>query len=195
MTRKKPAPGKDKFLETAGALFAGAGFEGVTTKQLAAKADLSIGALYHHFPTKHAAYCAALAWGVSRIAPPDADVFDDVDEPRGQLDRLVAWFCSVISAPSIESQLLRLELLDPHLGTQLSELAPFSLAFARFQVLMHRLAPEADANLVLAAIVSMSFGFSRLGGLQMQVPEFAQKMQDPFAVAKVVTQLIFRNPS
>lgn len=193
MIRRKSALGRDKLLETAGALFAAAGFDGVTTKQLAAEAGLSIGALYHHFPTKHAAYCAALEWGVSRVAPPDPAVFGESGEPRVQLDTLVAWFCSVISAPAIESQLLRLELLDPHLEIRLSNLAPFSLAFARFQVLMHRLAPDADADLVVAAIVSLSFGFSRLGGLQLQVPDFVRKMQEPAAVAKVVTQLIFRH--
>jgi AcrR family transcriptional regulator len=191
VSRRKPAPGRDKLLETAGALFAAAGFDGVTTKQLAADAGLSIGALYHHFPTKHAAYCAALEWGVARVTPPDPAVFAEAGNPGTQLDMLVTWFCSVISASTIESQLLRLELLDPHLEIRISNLAPFSLAFARFQVLMHYLAPDADADLVVAAIVSLSFGFSRLGGLQLQVPEFAQRMQEPAAVARVVTQLIF----
>lgn len=193
MTRTKSAAGRDKLLETAGALFAGAGFEGVTTKQLAAKAGLSIGALYHHFPTKHAAYRAALEWGVSRIAPPATAIFGPAADPRSQLDMLVAWFCSVISAPTIESQLLRLELLDPHLEIRLSNLAPFSLAFARFQELMLQLAPDVDAELVVAAIVSLSFGFSRLGGLQLQVPDFAAKMKEPAAVAQVVSGLIFSN--
>lgn len=193
MTRTKSAAGRDKLLETAGALFAGAGFEGVTTKQLAAKAGLSIGALYHHFPTKHAAYRAALKWGVSRIAPPATAIFGQAAEPGSQLDMLVAWFCSVISAPTIESQLLRLELLDPHLEIRLSNLAPFSLAFARFQELMLQLAPDVDAELVVAAIVSLSFGFSRLGGLQLQVPDFAAKMKEPTAVAQVVSGLIFSN--
>ncbi len=194
MTRRKPAPGSDRLVETAGALFAAAGFDGVTTKQLATEAGLSIGALYHHFATKHAAYCAALEWGVSRIAPPNPAIFGESGDPRDQLDMLIAWFCSAISAATIESQLLRLELLDPHLEMRLSNLAPFSLAFARFQVLMHRLAPDADADLVVAAIVSLSFGFSRLAGLKLQVPDFAHKMQEPAAIAKVVTQLIFRHP-
>lgn len=195
MTRRKAAPGRDRLLETAGALFAAGGFEGVTTKQLAAHAGLSIGALYHHFPTKHAAYRAALEWGVARLASPDPALLADGDDPRGQLDALVAWFCAAISAPSIESQLLRLELLDPHLEARLSDLAPFSVAFMRFQSLMRRLAPEADAQLVVAAIVALSFGFSRLGGLRLEVPEFTQRMKDPAAVARAVTQLVFPGPA
>lgn len=189
MTRKKAAPGRGKLVETAGALFAAAGFDGVSTKQLAAEAGLSIGALYHHFPTKHAAYCAALEWGVSRIAPPDDLLFEVAGDPRRQLEGLVAWFCAAISGKATESQLLRLELLDPHLEQRLSDLPPFSAAFARFQRLMALVAPQADAERTVAAMVALSFGFARLGGLRREAPAFAARMGDPHEIAAEITRI------
>lgn len=189
MKRRKPAPGRDKLLETAGALFAAAGFEGVSTKQLASEAGLSIGALYHHFPSKEAAYQAAVRWGLSRIPAPDLSSFDG--DPMARLQAQVAWFCTVIAASTVESQLLRLELLDPHLDARLSDLEPFSASFERFQELLSALAPNADAELMLAAIVSLGFGFSRLGGLRRQVPELATRLRDPGDIASMVMRLIF----
>jgi len=187
--QRKAAPGREKLLETAGALFADAGYEGVSTKQLAAEAGLSIGALYHHFPTKEAAYRAAVKWGLSRIPAPDLSSFDA--DPMARLERQVAWFCTVIAAPTVESQLLRLELLDPHLDTRLSDLEPFAASFVRFQELLSELAPDADAELMVAAIVSLGFGFSRLGGLRRQVPELATRLRDPGDIARMVMRLIF----
>lgn len=189
MTKRNPAPGRDKLLETAGKLFAAAGFEGVSTKQLAAGAGLSIGALYHHFENKEAAYRATLAWGLARIAEPDPADFEG--DAKARLEVQVAWFCAVISAATVESQLLRLELLDPHLDSGLSELEPFAASFARFQTLLAELAPDADADLMLAAIVSLSFGFSRLGGLRRQAPALATRLRDPQDIARMVMLLIF----
>lgn len=190
MTSRKAASGRNRLVEAAGRLFAAAGFEGVSTKQLAAEAGLSIGALYHHFPGKHAAYCAALEWGVSRMAPADAALFDSASVPRQQLEGLVAWFCAAISGPGIESQLLRLELLDPHLDRRLSDLAPFSTAFGRFQDLMGQVAPQADAEQAVAAIVALSFGFVRLGGLKQEAPGFSARMRDPDEIAAAVIGIV-----
>jgi TetR/AcrR family transcriptional regulator len=189
MTKRNGTSGREKLLETAGTLFATAGFEGVSTKQLAAGAGLSIGALYHHFPTKEAAYCAALKWGLSRIPAMDRSGLSN--DPMTLLEAQVAWFCSVIAASTMESQLLRLELLDPHLDTRLSDIQPFAESFERFQALLAQLAPEADAELMLAAIVSLGFGFSRLGGMRRQVPQFATRLRKPEDIAQMVMRLIF----
>lgn len=189
MRQRKAAPGREKLLETAGALFAAAGYEGVSTKQLAAGAGLSIGALYHHFPAKEDAYRAAVKWGLARIPELDVSAFDG--DPRARLEAQVAWFCEVIAAPSVESQLLRLELLDPHLDTRLSDIEPFAASFERFQQLLAALAPDADAELILAAIVSLGFGFSRLGGLRRQVPGLATRLREPGDIARMVMRLIF----
>lgn len=186
---RKRGTGRNKLLETAGALFAAGGFGGVTTKQLASEAGLSIGALYHHFPTKEAAYRAAVAWGLSRIHDPDAAVFEG--DAKSQLEAQVSWFCSVIAASTVESQLIRLELLEPHLDRRLSDLQPFKASYMRFQKLLGQLAPDADAELMLAAIVSLAFGFSRLGGLHREAPSLAGKLQDPADIAGMVMRLIF----
>lgn len=188
MSRRKPSPGREKLLATAGALFAESGFDGVSTKQLAAGAGLSIGALYHHFATKGDAYCATLEWHLSRIPPPD----EGTGGSRSRLNRQVEWFCSVIAAQTVESQLLRHELLDPHLPMGLTALPPFAAAFARFQQLMAEVAPEADAEEAVAVIVSLSFGFARLGGLKLQAPAFAARTNDPASIAETVMRIVFR---
>ena len=195
MTIPKSISGRERLLETAAALFAASGFDGVTTKQLATQSGLSIGALYHHFPTKQAAYRAAVEWGLARIDPSGSFDADETATGFSQLKNQVVWFCRVVGARSVESRLLRLELLDPHLGMRLSDLTPFTASFERFTGLMAKYAPKADTEMVLAAIVSLSFGFSALNGLQLQVPGFAERMRDPTQVADVVMHLIFTEES
>lgn len=188
MTRKV-GPGREKLVQSAGALFAEAGFDGVTTKQLAAHAGLSIGALYHHFPSKLDAYRAALVWGVSRIAPapPSAG-----GTPHEEFRQLILWFCSVISAETVESHLVCLELLQPHLSTPLSDLEPFASTLQRFQLLAEQVAPGMDREEMIAAIVSLSFGLARLGGLKVQVPDFARRINDPLTIAETVLRLLLK---
>ena len=191
MSSRKPGPGREKLLATAGSLFAASGFDGVSTKQLAAQAGLSIGALYHHFATKADLYAAVLEWHLSRIPPPDEGAGEGGGNARSRLDAQVAWFCSVIAARSVESKLLQLELLDPHLPMGLAALPPFAQAFARFQELMANVAPEADAEETVAAIVALSFGFARLGGLKLQAPGFAARNSDPAAIAATAMRIVF----
>lgn len=47
-----PASGKDRILICAMELFADRGFDGVTTRDIAAKADVSVGLINHHFGSK-----------------------------------------------------------------------------------------------------------------------------------------------
>lgn len=191
MTGKRGA-GRDTLLECAATLFATAGYDGVSTKQLAAEAGLSIGALYHHFQTKHAVYCAALEWGIARLPAPDTATFDADGGAGAQLTALNTWFCSIISAQTVESRLLRLELLDPHLETLLSDLPPFSIASERFQQLIAQVMPDADPQLMIAAVVSMSFGFAQLAGLRAHVPEFMGKMNGPADIAAAISHILFK---
>jgi len=189
VTRRKAAPGRDKLIETARTLFAVARFDGVSTKQLVSEAGLSIGALYLHFPTKEAAYRTAVEWGLNCIPEQAGRISPAMPWPW--LEGEVVLFCSVITASTVESQLLWLEPLGTQLDTRLSDLQPLAASFERFQALLGQLAPEADAELMLKAIVSLAFGFLQLGGLRRQVPSLAARLHGPGYIAWMVERSIF----
>jgi TetR/AcrR family transcriptional regulator, acrEF/envCD operon repressor len=62
MARRPAEPGVDRrqqILEAALDVFAEQGFEGATTKEIAARADVTPGLIYFYFPNKEELFCAA----------------------------------------------------------------------------------------------------------------------------------------
>jgi AcrR family transcriptional regulator len=57
-TRRIPAPTKGRILEAAEAVFATKGFEGASTREIAAKAGVNISSLHYHWETKETLYDA-----------------------------------------------------------------------------------------------------------------------------------------
>ncbi|MEZ5255873.1 MAG: helix-turn-helix domain-containing protein [Ilumatobacteraceae bacterium] len=50
---KQVRPGKDAILRAAVRVMGEQGYEGASTRDMAAAAGVSVAALYHHFPSKH----------------------------------------------------------------------------------------------------------------------------------------------
>src|SRR5215467_14791595 len=63
-TRMSATDRKQQLLETALDLFSRKGFEGTTTKELAAAAGVAEAVIFRHFPSKQALYTAALDYKV-----------------------------------------------------------------------------------------------------------------------------------
>lgn len=55
-----PAPPADRLLDAVTAVLLEEGFEGISVRKVAARAEVSIGAVQHHFPTKDAMLQAAM---------------------------------------------------------------------------------------------------------------------------------------
>lgn len=58
-------------LETASRLFSGQGFRGTSMREIAAESGLSVGSLYHHFPSKEAIFQRLLERHFERLGDPD----------------------------------------------------------------------------------------------------------------------------
>jgi len=56
---------KEKILSTAIVLFAKKGYSGLSMRQLAMAVDLSVAAIYHHFPDKNTLYLEAVRFAFS----------------------------------------------------------------------------------------------------------------------------------
>lgn len=188
MTRKSP-PGREKLLAAAERLFAAQGFDAVSTKTLAQEAGVTIGALYHHFPSKDDVYRATLEYALAKL-PPSPEPHGDA---REQLYRSVAWYVEVIASSSDAARLLRRELIEPHLGVAISEFAVFAKPLADFRSLLREIAPDLNADMAIAATVSLIFGMSGLKGLRRVLPGLAPTLEDSGAIARVVTDIVLRD--
>jgi AcrR family transcriptional regulator len=191
MSRTSYPAGKEKLLATAERLFAELGFDGVSTKMLSNDAGLTVGAIYHHFDSKLAVYQATLEYSLGKLPLAPANLLNDSVDIAAQLTELIAWFSASVGADSDPAKLLRRELLEPHMNSPLSELEVFVKPLNRFRNLMAELAPQIDADLIQASIISLTFGISNLKGLAKLLPNLSEKLSSPEQIARHITNFIF----
>lgn len=104
MARRPAPPGVDRreqILEAALDVFAEEGFEGATTKEIAARADVTHGLIYFYFPSKDDLFNAAFEHQArSDFALLDfSDERDSSDAPGLVLRRIVGRLVTVLGAP------------------------------------------------------------------------------------------------
>lgn len=185
---RRRAEGREDIVRSAVRLFAARGYDLVSTKEIASEAGLTIGALYHHFPSKQALYEAAMLLVLDEL--PEAPVTDEGLAPRAALERLVAWITMAISTDSETARLLRREFADPKLTRPISDFDAFDQPLARFSVLISRLVPGVNVALAEATITALLFGITGLPGLRRIAPDTIYSSDDPVAIARSVCALV-----
>ena len=76
---------RQQILQRAITLFAGAGYAGVSVRDVAAQVGISAAALYHHFPDKQALYLAAMEHAFARN---ESGILAALESERSPLERL-----------------------------------------------------------------------------------------------------------
>lgn len=104
MARRPAAPGVDRrqqILEAALDVFAEEGFEGATTKEIAARADVTQGLIYFYFPSKEELFLAAYEHqaklAFAHLHFPTAE--ECGESPEIALRRAVSQFVETLDAP------------------------------------------------------------------------------------------------
>jgi len=172
-------------------LFARYGYDAVSTKQLAAEAGLTIGALYHYFPSKDAVYAATIqrAFGTRPRFP--TGIRDAITPAEQRLAQLAAWFVSITLADKSVGRLLQRELLDPRADTAgIIHTALFQDAFDLFQELLRELLPNVDLDDALASLLALLFGFSNLKGVRRLAPNVSDLLATPEEIGRHATELL-----
>jgi AcrR family transcriptional regulator len=108
MARKPAPPGADRrqlILEAALDVFAEQGFQGATTKEIAARAGVTHGLIYFYFASKEDLFQAvfehALRGALDQLSLPD--VTESGEEPAVVIERSVARLLEILSSPRASS--------------------------------------------------------------------------------------------
>lgn len=187
---------QELILQTAERLFARDGYEGVSNKQLASEAGLTIGALYHYFPNKDAIYAAAIRHAfASRPALPKA-IRSSAESAERKLIRLTAWFVRLIMTDQSVGLLLQRELLDPRLDIEeIRHSGQFGDAVELFHELLRELLPKVHPDYAMASLAALLFGFSNLKGIRFIAPKAQDVPSTPEAIASHAVSLLLRGMS
>lgn len=182
---------EDRLLTVAARLFGKHGYDGVSTKRLAAEAGLTIGALYHYFAGKDAIYSAATRRAFASRAALPKTLRESTADAETRLAQLVAWFVGNVIFDKHVGMLLQRELLDPRADTgALLENDLFRDAFDLFRQLLRELLPRADLDEALASLLALVFGLSNLKSIHTLAPRVRNILSSPDDIGRHATALL-----
>jgi AcrR family transcriptional regulator len=192
--RRRDGPStEDRILTTAEKLFARYGFDAVSIKQLATEADVAIGALYHHFPSKEAVYAAATKRAFATKSSLPRKLLESNEPPERRLVQIVTWFIRFVIMDKDFGLLLKREMLDPRPSTpHLLDKDQFQQQLQLFKDLIHQVAPKANVDEAVATMLALIFGFANMKGIYALFPSVRKTLVSPEEIAEYATNLLLR---
>lgn len=182
---------KDKILSTAIVLFAEKGYNGLSMRQLACAVDMSVAAIYHHFPDKNALYWAATRYAFSGKEAIFAQVWEAECPATEKLHKFILALISAMSGDNDFCRLMQREIMeaDPE-RMQLLAQSVFKDQFDLLLQLAASLAPERDAYLVATSIIGLVKIYIDHQPLNKHFPGWREEYAQPEVIAEHVTNLL-----
>lgn len=190
--RRRDGPGTVARIRSAATtLLAQHGFDAVSIKQIAAHAQVTIGALYHHYPSKESIYADITHRAFIERSTLPPELRNSSAPPKVRLQRLIEWFIREIVMDERFGPLLHREMLDPRPSTpRLLDRDQFHSHFVLFQELIEQIAPGSDVDQAVATTLALIFGFSNLRGIHALFPRLRRAFESPADIAAHVTGLL-----
>jgi AcrR family transcriptional regulator len=182
---------KERILSTAIVLFAQKGYSGLSMRQLAQAVDMSVAAIYHHFPDKNALYLEAVRFAFSDKEQIFAQVWESGCPAEEKLARFVRSLIDVMLQDRDFHRLMQREILeaDPE-RMQLLAQGVFNREFCLLMQLAAELAPEQDPHLVATSVIGLAKYYVEYQPLLKNFPGRKPEHEIPEVAAAHITQLL-----
>jgi AcrR family transcriptional regulator len=185
---------KEKILRAAIVLFAQKGYSGLSMRQLALAVDLSVAAIYHHFPDKNALYLDAVRFSFSDKEQVFDQIWNSDFTAKEKLHSFIRSFIDVMLNDRDFHRLMQREILeaDPE-RMQLLAQGVFNSQFCLLMQLMTELAPEQDAHLLATSAIGLSKYYIEYQPLLKNLPGWKSEHEIPEFIATHVTTLLLNS--
>jgi AcrR family transcriptional regulator len=166
---------RQRIVEATFALHAEQGIAATSMKQIAERAGVSVGTVYHHFPTYEDAIRACGAYTLATIPPPTNAVFAEIRSPEDHLERLAVeifgWFERLPVFERVRCDQDRLPILRPFVEAEEQN------RIALMREALQPLGVEEDQVKTAASLLDMGVyrGLRRAG---LSTPEAARRIAD-----------------
>ena len=149
---------REEITEQAIRLFARSGFDGVSMREVAAAAGVTVSALYYHFSDKDQLYLDAVARACLEKAAVIKDALEGPDPPEQRLEAFVTRMARLLSEDKDLLRLMQWVLLDNDLSrTSRLVREVFQAWFTSVHKLARELGGGYDPHLLALSIVSLVF--------------------------------------
>lgn len=187
----------DRILAQALPLFATQSYGGVTMREIARAAGLTIGTLYHYFPSKRALYLAALDRAYGQAAAHWAtEILHGPDDPQEKLRIYVREYCAFVAANHDFVRLMKREQLEGDADQM--ELQANTLLAQQYQAtvdLFAELAPDRDPTLLAHSLLGMVLHHYEVRALRPLFPGYRPEHDDPERLATHVLSVLTQGMS
>ncbi len=182
---------KEKILTEAIALFAQKGYAGLSMRQLAQAAEVSVAAIYHHFPDKQALYLATTQHAFSGKELVFAQAWEADCPPTEKLRKVIHAILAVMSEDTDFCRLVQQEIMeaDPERMALLAQ-GVFKNQFNLLLQMATELAPKRDAFLVATSIVGLVKAHIDHRPLNRHFPGWLPEYEQPDVVASHLADLL-----
>lgn len=182
---------REKILSQAIISFAEKGYSGLSMRQLAQAVDMSVAAIYHHFPDKNTLYLEAIHFTFSSKEPIFASVWQSDDSAEQKLQRFVRALLDVLIHDHDFHNLMQREIMEANPERmQLLAHNVFQDQFCLLMQLAAELAPTQDAYLVAVSIISVVEGTIKCQPLHKHFSGWQPEHQQPDIIAAHITALL-----
>jgi AcrR family transcriptional regulator len=182
---------KEKILIKAKKLFAEKGFSEVTMRSLAKAVNISVAAIYHHFPDKNALYLETVQYAFSDKAMVFSEVWLLNSSAEKKLELFVGSLIQILQSDQEFHRLIQREILTGN-TERMKILAEdvFKEQFCFLLTLMKEIAPEKDAHLSAISVLSLCKHHFEMQPLRRYLPEWDKHHEQPEVIEKHVLGLL-----
>jgi len=182
---------KQRILSDVIPLFAEMGYGRVTMREIAAKARMTPGALYHHFSGKQDLYLAAMKQAFAGRARLVMKALSVDASPTERLRNLIYQLCTELSRDRVFTRLIHREILDgDQKRLRLVVDQVFRDVFSGIVVLCRELAPSFDPFLLGISIISLAVHYYQIAGMRKFLPGSWPEHDAPEIVAQHIVRLL-----
>ncbi len=173
-------------------LFAQKGYSGLSMRQLAKAVNLSVAAIYHHFPDKNTLYLEAVHFAFSDKEQVFAQVWESGCSAEEKLGRFIRSLLDAMLHDRDFHRLMQREILeaDPE-RMQLLAQGVFKSQFCLLMQLAAELAPEQDAHLVATSVIGLTHYHVEYQPLFKHFPAWKPEHEKPEVIAAHIADLFF----
>ncbi|WP_262966367.1 TetR/AcrR family transcriptional regulator [Methylobacter psychrophilus] len=185
---------KEKILSMAIVLFAQKGYSGLSMRQLAQAVDMSVAAIYHHFPDKDSLYLESVRFAFSGKEQVFSQVWQTDCSPEEKLGLFIRSLVEVMLNDQNFCRLMQREILEANPERmQLLAQGIFKSQFSLLMQLATELAPEQDAYLVATSIIGLTQYYVEYQPLLKNLTGWKPEYEMPEVIAAHVTNLLINS--
>jgi AcrR family transcriptional regulator len=163
-------------------------------RRLAQAVDLSVAAIYHHFPDKNALYLEAVRFAFSDKEQVFAQVWESGYSAEEKLRGFIRSLIDVMLQDRDFHRLMQREILeaDPE-RMQLLAQGIFKTQFGLLMQLATELAPEQDAYLVATSVIGLAQYYVEYQPLLKNFPGWKPEYEMPEVISAHITNLLINS--